>query len=81
MENSEQPAHPAPYQSQYGTIYHDVYLGLTKREYFAAMAMQGLLASWHNFEKIEKAETLWLCEHIANISTTMAECLLTELEK
>lgn len=45
--NAEQPAFPEPfstYNPKDGGIEHRSVSGLTKREYFAAMAMQGLLA-------------------------------------
>lgn len=35
MENGKQPINPMPHVNQDGTIQHDVYFGLTKREYFA----------------------------------------------
>lgn len=47
MENAEQPINPVPHVNQDGTIQYDAYFGLTKREYFAAVAMQGLLANNH----------------------------------
>ncbi|HZI24821.1 MAG TPA: hypothetical protein VFD46_07085 [Chryseolinea sp.] len=39
MNNSEQPAFPFSPSNEYD------YIGMTKREYFAAMAMQGLLSN------------------------------------
>lgn len=45
--------------------------GLTKREYFAAMAMQGYLASYGRAN----------AEHVAKIAVECADALLTELEK
>ena len=39
MKNSEETAFPLIFENQ------DFHLGLTKREYFAAMAMQGLIAN------------------------------------
>jgi len=53
MKNSEKPMMPTGFQ-QSGT-------GLTKREYFAAMAMQGLLASCageHEYPIADKNELL-----------------------
>jgi hypothetical protein len=49
------------------------YFGLTKREYFAAMALQGLLAT-----TITEGKTY---EHIANTSVWCADALLAELAK
>lgn len=45
MTNSEQPIYPVPYQNDDRSIQHDVYTGLTKREYFAGLALQGMLAN------------------------------------
>ena len=42
MKNSEKPAYPIQTDRE---LNYDDANGLTKREYFAAMAMQGLLAS------------------------------------
>lgn len=50
---------------------YDTY-GLTKREHFAAMAMQGVLSS---LEAVEKAEK------IALAAVLMADALIAELNK
>lgn len=47
--------------------------GLTKREQFAAMAMQGLMAATGN--------TMWSCESTAQCSVGMADALISELAK
>jgi hypothetical protein len=47
--------------------------GLTKREYFAAMAMQGLLAS--------KTEKAMFFERISNDAVNMADALITALNE
>lgn len=47
------------------------YPGLTKREYFAAMAMQGLCAEDHSKE----------CKTVALWSVGMADALIAELNK
>jgi hypothetical protein len=49
--------------------------GLTKREYFAAMAMQGILAN--NAE----GNTEWLYDIIGQHSVLAADALITELNK
>ena len=59
--------------------------GLTKREYFAAMAMQGIMASW----LLAKDNSKYLWNHGNEISTTAlaedarrcADAILAELEK
>jgi hypothetical protein len=47
--NSDQPAFPDPMraaeQSEYNQYPHALSIGLTKREYFAVMAMQGPICS------------------------------------
>lgn len=47
------------------------FIGLTKREYFAGLAMQSLIVS----------NSKWLTEHVAKFSIKMADALLAELEK
>lgn len=53
------------------------YLGLTKREYFATMAMQGLLANHAVIEAVNSIEI----EYIQSRSVALADALLSELEK
>lgn len=55
--------------------------GLTKREYFAAMAMQSLL-SINDGEVPKKGDmALWNYETIATCATRAADFLITELNK
>lgn len=63
MNNKDNSAYPHNYSV---SIQH----GLTKREYFAAMAMQGLLVN-------STVPTILVAEH----SVTQADALLKELEK
>jgi len=93
MKNSEQPINPMPHQNQDGTIQHDVYFGLTKREYFAIQAMQGQLSnasesdvpSTYVLEKLGlPKETKYSFEdhypkYVAKISRMYADALLAEL--
>ena len=77
MKNSEQSAFPAKGTTlieEFGIVQQvDVYFcGLTKREYFAAMAMQGLLANSSN--------SIYPTE-VAQDSLIYADALLAELEK
>lgn len=51
-------------------------LGLTKREYFAAKAMQGILSIPPKF-----LEETWTVQEIARGSVRWADALLAELEK
>ena len=48
--------------------------GLTKRELFAAMAMQSIISSG-------EVLTTYSVEHIANMATTQADALIAELNK
>jgi len=45
MKNADKSIYPFPHQNSDGYMQYDVHTGLTKREYFAAMAMQGLLSN------------------------------------
>lgn len=70
MKNSDQPAYPIldPNSSYYRE-------GLTKREYFAGLAMQGILASgipWKH--KMTTKEIAVECTHVA-------DALLKQLEQ
>ena len=66
MKNSDKPAMPID-----SPIFNGPELGLTKREYFAAMALQGLCAKYGSaVYKESPANALF-----------MADALLKELEK
>jgi hypothetical protein len=54
---------------------YPVYPGLTKREFFAAMAMQGYLASYAGLSSSP------FVEHIASKATQFADALIEELNK
>ncbi len=73
MKNSEQPINPMPYENRDGTIQHDVYFGLTKREYFAAMAMQALISKGDYINYNSKTA--------ADYAITYADELLRKFEK
>jgi len=85
MKNSDKPAHPFTWV----TNECNVEPGLTKREYFAALAMQGMIANagyypvdWSG--KHTEAELEWIKERdeqIARQSSALADALLAELEK
>ena len=65
---ADEPAIPVMDDGGYGQHY-----GLTKREYFAGLAMQGLLAN-NNLADVEAS-------HMAIWATMQADALLKELEK
>lgn len=56
---------------------HQEVPGLSKREYFAAMAMQGLLSNSHVIQIHQKSAIDWIAEH----SILQADALLDQLEK
>lgn len=75
MENGKKPAFSVALMDN-GNATHPVAMGLTKREYFAAIAMQGLLACPNLSE--EKGEVT--NQIIANESVYLADRLLKALE-
>jgi hypothetical protein len=83
MENSEQPINPTPYVNRDGSIQHDVYQGLTKREYFAGLAMQGILAQFTELAASGSSTEHHggMQEDIARESVNLADALLKQLEK
>lgn len=69
-----EPAMPIQYEEEYGDHgrkYNKIFEGLTKREHFAAMAMQGLIAAKYDFDTPAVAE--W--------SVKFADSLIEELNK
>ena len=68
MKNREQSAFPLPIKHEQ----HESFDGLTKREYFAAMAMQGLIAG---------ADTKVNLEELGKQSVLCADYVLSALEK
>ena len=62
---------------------NEVHYGLTKREYFAAMAMQGLMTKDYMKLHIDAADggqaTYTNVNMIAEMSITIADALLTQL--
>ena len=79
MKNSEQPA----FASNTLVIGENIQVdkipptGLTKREYFAAMAMQGLCAYPGGSDMF----TEWNYIHMSQVAVQIADALLIELEK
>jgi len=76
MKNSDKPIYPLQdlgFPSDPSVIKEDALFGLTKREYFAAMAMQGMIANgWFDPNTFEE---------VAKRSIAAAEILLNQLEK
>ena len=74
MKNSEQPINPISEQEKDRLdVYPEIsFKGLTKREYFAGLAMQGILAN-PNFNAEDS--------YAANEAIVQADELLEQLEK
>jgi hypothetical protein len=73
MENGEQGAFPKRADGAPQT-------GLTKREYFAGLAMQGMLANLNGAMMKGGTKTLHP-DHIAEMSVIHADAVLRELDK
>jgi len=65
MNNSDKPAMPVQFAD---------WNGLTKREYFAGLAMQGLMSGIQE-------DTEWNFEEYSSTAVGMADALLKELDK
>jgi hypothetical protein len=76
MNNADMPASPSKSVSNTGSPYYNALLsdGLTKREHFAGMVIQGICANRDYITEDWK-------EIIAKEAVYMADALLAELEK
>lgn len=79
MENKNLPAFPQPIAECNGGLsetmdYNNLSIGLSKREYFAGLAMQGLAS--HPSVKFSTT-----AENFSKYSVAMADALLLELSK
>ena len=76
MKNADKPINPVLTQSP--SLQNDTSLGLTKREYFSVLAMQGLLAlpDKGTYSSFDEA-----IERICEVSVKFAEELLKQLEE
>jgi hypothetical protein len=80
MKNPHQPINPMPHQNTDGTIQHDVYFGLTKREYFAGLAMQALISN-PEIQRPRQNDNLESdLESFSQIAIEYADSLLKELD-
>lgn len=70
-------AMPASHTEQTGT--YDATLGLTKREYFAAMAMQGMIAGTSSSVEVMRAlgsqDELIICKSATEYADALIEAL------
>lgn len=73
MKNDNLPIHPLKADLGQGKTMH--YFGLTKREYFAGLAMQGVLASSQPYE------ARMTLEQVASEAIGVADALLKQLEQ
>jgi len=89
MNNSDMPAMPltgdayqdfAGYDGTRRTSYNPECQGLTKREYFAGLAFNGLISDTATtFASVQEGEAP--AKRIAKMSVNLADALLKELEK
>lgn len=87
MEHKNQPIYPDPMrgaeQSFTNQNPHELPIGLTKREYFTALAMQGIMSSLTEF-RANGSETLYYAgmdENIAREAVSIADAVFKELDK
>lgn len=79
MNNSEQPINPIPCVNGHGDIVYNLYCGLTKREYFASAAMQGLLSIYDSSNGlVPNSENI---TYMAMVSVEASDALLDALSK
>ena len=75
IANGEQPAFPDPMRAGNNTL-AEPYIGLTKREHFAAMAMQGILAGIPQREQDMIPLLQYYAKHYPD--KTMTQCVAIE---
>lgn len=73
--NAYESAFPIPAYEDIRGDYHNPTAGLTKREYFAGLAMQGLAANAHD------SLASWDGQQTAECAVKFADALLAELAK
>lgn len=82
IDNSKRPIHPLKADLGQGKSMH--YFGLTKREYFAGLAMQAILSNEEHRMKCLDSSRIYGVgrdEIVAKIATIEADALLKQLEK
>lgn len=78
MENSTKPAFStSPVGWEVSDLQNGMHVGLTKREYFAAMAMQGLVGTLNPNDELTEN----LTDVISKESVLMADALLKRLSE
>ena len=81
MENGKQPAYPVTEISEEYDVDITETLGLTKREYFAGLAMQGLLTRFKQEGKMDTYLTIFENKRIAAEAVIMADNILEALDR
>lgn len=76
MSNSNLPAFPLPIKHDK----HEVFDGLTKREYFALHLMQGLISGADRHSQKGDCQS-WNYEHLAKISIVATDALFDALNQ
>lgn len=76
MNNADQPAFPGKEISEYR---YNFTPGITKREYFAAMALQGLLSN-PDYNRPSLREKMVTTPNTAKAAISYADALLQQLE-
>lgn len=80
MENGKKPAFSVALCDN-GNALHSEAMGLTKREYFAGLAMQGMLANENGFVVSATETTSESAINKAKFCVIMADELLKQLEQ
>lgn len=80
MKNSEKPAMPFHSNNPWSHESASGFSGLTKREHFAAMAMQGLLSNPEWMNEHEGKKYIMQDSVISEVAIKIADALLKELE-
>ena len=85
MKNADKPINPVLTQSP--SLQNDTSLGLTKREYFSVLAMQGLLANPQYWKRVYKTLSSLKADKdsiecvFAQFSIKLADEILQQLEE
>lgn len=80
MKNADKPAHPSPHTNwDLSGLKNGMQDGLTKREYFAGLALQGLCSN-PNIKDALKGAGAGVCDFYAHHAIAFADELLTQLE-
>jgi len=79
MKNADKPINPVLTQSP--SLQNETSLGLTKREYFAGLAMQGIMANDKWAENLAPDEWYSYIRRVTSGAVEIADELLRQLEK